>query len=144
MNFGVKITILYLSFVALILTLVFLCHGQKVELVSKDYYAQELAFQNRIDAIKNEKALTNSIRHEINGRNIILMMDSTIQTPDFKGTVNFFRPSDSSKDVQLNLNFNNGTQIIDGSQLIKGAYKLQLSWKSNGIDYFKETVINIP
>lgn len=144
MNFGVKITILYLSFVALILTLVFLCHGQKVELVSKDYYAQELAFQDRIDAIKNEKALTNSIRHEINGRNIILMMDSTIQTPDFKGTVNFFRPSDSSKDVQLNLNFSNGKQIIDGSQLIKGAYKMQLSWKSNGADYFKETVINIP
>lgn len=144
MNFGVKITILYLSFVALILTLVFLCHGQKVELVSKDYYAQELAFQSRIDAIKNEKALTKSISYVLNGRNVILTMDSSVQTTDFKGTVNFFRPSDSSKDVQFDLNFNNGAQTIDGSKFIKGAYKMQLSWKSNGADYFKETVINIP
>ena len=42
MNFGVKITVLYLSFVALILTLVFMSFSQKVELVSKDYYAQEI------------------------------------------------------------------------------------------------------
>lgn len=143
MNFGVKITVLYLSFVALILTLVFMCFGQKVELVSKDYYAQEIAFQDKINAVNNEKRLNGSINHTVNGKEIILTIDSTLLNSDFEGTVVFFRPSDSSKDVTLKMNFNNYTQIINGSSLIHGAYKLQLTWVTNHTKYFKEDVIFI-
>jgi hypothetical protein len=143
MNFGVKITVLYLSFVALILTLVFMSFSQKVELVSKDYYAQEIAFQDKINSINNEKSLNGSIYHEINGKEIILTIDSTLLSNDFEGTVVFFRPSDSSKDVKLKMNFNNYTQIINGSSLIHGAYKLQLTWVTKHTKYFKEEVIFI-
>lgn len=143
MNFGVKITVLYLSFVALILTLVFMCFGQKVELVSKDYYAQEIAFQDKINAVNNEKSLIGSINHSVNGNEVILTIDSTLLSNDFEGTIVFFRPSDSSKDVKLKMNFNNYTQIINGSSLIHGAYKLQLTWVTNHTKYFKEDVIFI-
>ena len=143
MNFGVKITVLYLSFVALILTLVFMCFRQKVELVSKDYYAQEIAFQDKINAVNNEKSLIGSINHSVNGNEVILTIDSTLLSNDFEGTIVFFRPSDSSKDVKLKMNFNNYTQIINGSSLIHGAYKLQLTWVTNHTKYFKEDVIFI-
>lgn len=143
MNFGVKITILYLSFVGLILTLVFMCFRQNVELVSKDYYAQEIKFQNKINATNNEKNLTGSINHSVNGKEIILTIDSTLVSEDFQGTINFFRPSDSSKDFQVKMNFTNNEQVISGNELIHGTYKLQLSWVSNKTNYFKEEVIFI-
>ncbi|MBA4241517.1 MAG: hypothetical protein C0448_12385 [Sphingobacteriaceae bacterium] len=144
MNFGGKIVVLYLSFVGLILTLVFMSYGQKVELVSTDYYAQEINFQQKINATNNEKSLAGaSITHLINGNSIILKIDSALLSNDFKGTVTFFRPSDSSKDVQLKMNFVNNEQIIDSKDLIHGAYKLQLSWTSNQKNYFKEEVIFI-
>lgn len=141
MNFGVKITILYLSFVGLILTLVFMCFGQKVELVSKDYYAQELTFQDKIDAINNEKALSNSISHVMSGKEIVLSINPDLVSADFTGEINFFRPSDSSKDVKVKMNFQNNQQVINISSLIHGAYKMQLSWSNNGKHYFKEEVI---
>lgn len=143
MNFGVKITILYLSFVALILTLVFMCFRQNVELVSKDYYAQEIKFQDKINAINNEKNLAGSISHSVNGKEIALIIDSTLVSDDFEGTVNFFRPSDSKKDFQVKMNFTNNKQLINGNELIHGTYKLQLSWVSNKTNYFKEEVIFI-
>ena len=143
MNFGGKIVVLYLSFVALILTLVFMCFGQKVELVSKDYYAQEIAFQDKINAVNNEKSLNGSINHSVIGNEVILTIDSTLLSNDFEGTIVFFRPSDSSKDVKIKMNFNNYTQIINGSSLIHGAYKLQLTWVTNHTKYFKEEVIFI-
>lgn len=143
MNFGGRIVVLYLSFVALIVTLVVMSFKQKVELVSDDYYAQEIKFQDKIDAINNEKSLVGSIHHSINGNEITLIADSSLLSKDFEGTIHFFRPSDSSKDIQLKMNFVNNTQAIDSKQLIHGAYKLQLSWTSNQKHYFKEEVIFI-
>lgn len=143
MNFGGKIVILYLSFVALILTLVFNCYSMDVDLVSSDYYAQEINFQQKINATNNEKDLKSSITHAINGKSIVLSIDSALLSNDFKGTVTFFRPSDSKKDVSLKMNFINNEQVIDAKNLIHGAYKLQLSWTSNQKNYFKEDVIFI-
>ena len=143
MNFGVKITILYLSFVGLILTLVFMCFRQNVELVSKDYYVREIKFQDKINAINNEKNLAGRISHSVNGKEIALTIDSTLVSENFEGTVNFFRPSDSSKDFQVKMNFTNNEQLISGTDLIHGTYKLQLSWVSNKTNYFKEEVIFI-
>ncbi|MBI3519163.1 MAG: FixH family protein [Bacteroidetes bacterium] len=143
MNFGGKIVILYLSFVALILTLVFNCYSMDVDLVSTDYYAQEINFQQKINATNNEKDLPSSITHVVNDQSIILSIDSALLSKDFQGTVTFFRPSDSKKDVSLKMNFVNYKQVIDAKELIHGAYKLQLSWTSNKKNYFKEDVIFI-
>jgi hypothetical protein len=143
MNFGGRIVVLYLSFVALIVALVVMSYGQKVDLVSDDYYAQEMKFQDKIDAINNEKELVGSIHHSINGNEITLTADSSLLSADFEGTIHFFRPSDSSKDIHLKMNFVNNTQEIDSKQLVHGAYKLQLSWTSNQKKYFKEEVIFI-
>lgn len=143
MNFGVKITILYLSFVALILTLVFLSYGQKVELVSKDYYAQELKYQDKIDAIHNTNALSSSIDHKIDASTILLSINPELNKAGLSGSINFFRPSDSSKDVKIKMNFVNDQQVISKSTLEHGTYKMQLSWTSNGKNYYKEEVIYI-
>lgn len=143
MNFGGRIVVLYLSFVALIVALVVMSYVQKVDLVSDDYYAQEMKFQDKIDAINNEKGLVGSIHHSINGNEITIAADSSLLSADFEGTIHFFRPSDSSKDIHLKMNFVNNTQAIDSKQLVHGAYKLQLSWTSNQKKYFKEEVIFI-
>lgn len=144
MSWGFRITILYLSFVALIVTLVVLCYGQKVELVSKDYYKQELQYQDRIDAINNANSATQTISHSVEGNIITLNASPEFMQSGFKGTINFFRPSDSSKDFNTELKFDaDGKQVIAGDQLEKGLYKMQLSWQSGGKNYFKEQVITI-
>ncbi len=143
MSWGKKITILYLSFVALIVTLVVLCFGQKVELESKDYYAQELKFQDKIDAINNEKNSLATITHVLNDSHLVLSADSSLIAEGLEGTINFFRPSDSSKDLNLKMNFVDGKQIINTSTLTHGVYKLQLSWIANKRHYFKEDVLFI-
>jgi nitrogen fixation protein FixH len=141
MNFGVKITILYLSFVGLILTLVFMAYGHKVELVSKDYYAQELKYQDKIDAMNNANALEKSISHMVNKDAIELEINSDLLTSDFSGTIYFFRPSDSEKDKQIKMNFTTNKQIIPANELSRGAYKMQLTWTAGNKQYFKEEVI---
>lgn len=144
MSWGIRITILYMSFVALIVTLVVLCFGQKVELVSKDYYKQELQYQDKINAINNANALTNSIEYSVNGNVIALKANPEFLQAGYKGEIYFFRPSDSDKDVKMELKFGaNGEQLIQSDKLQHGIYNMQLSWQQGGKSYFKESVINI-
>ncbi len=142
MNWGTRITLLYLGFVALILTLVFTCFGQKVELESKDYYARELKFQSQIDATSNANELVKPITHTVAGRSIEINFPQELLSPDFNGTVHFLRPSDSSKDKTIALNPDaSGKQVLKDASLIRGVYKMQVSFVSKGKNYFKEEVV---
>ena len=142
MNWGTRITLLYLGFVALILTLVFTCFGQKVELESKDYYARELKFQSQIDATSNANELVKPITHTVAGRSIEINFPQELLSPDFNGTVHFLRTSDSSKDKTIALNPDaSGKQVLKDASLIRGVYKMQVSFVSKGKNYFKEEVV---
>ena len=144
MNWGYRITILYLGFMVIILTLVTICMKQTVELESKDYYAQELKYQERIDATKNANALSAGIEHEVNGKQIILSIPIEQLSKDFFGEIYFFCPSDGLKDIRVNMHFDaTGKQVYNGAGLQKGVYKMKLSWRSNGKNFYKEDIINI-
>lgn len=144
MSWGIRITLLYLSFVALILTLVVITTNNKDELESKDYYKQELAYQSKIDAISNANHLSNPINYEVDGKIIHITIPHELQTKDFMGEVYFFRPSDASKDLNLKFHTNgDGKVSITDSKLIKGVYKMKISMNSKGKKYIKEEVINI-
>ncbi len=144
MSWGIRITIVYTGFVILISSLVFISATNKSELVAKDYYSQELKYQDRIDAIENEKNLKISIEHFVEESQIVLTFPQTEINKTFSGEILFFRPSDSSKDLKLNLNFDiDGKQLIKKSKFIKGIYKMCITWKNNNKTFYKEQIINM-
>lgn len=144
MNWSYRITTLYLSFVLLILTMVIICFNQTSELESKDYYAQELRYQEKIDAMKNANALPQSITYEITQNDIIFSFPSEMTNDTFKGEILFFCPSNSKNDKKIEMHSDiNGKQVISKASFTKTAYKLKLSWTVNGKNYYKESVINI-
>ena len=114
------------------------------DLVAQDYYAQELKYQDRIDAVHNEKSLAVSIMHEIQQDKVVLFYFLKEPASPFSGEIVFFRPSDSTKDLKLKMKFDEtGRQFISKKALSKGVYKLCLSWNNNGIEYYKEEVITL-
>ena len=142
MSWGIRITLLYLGFVAIILTLVITCFGHKSELESKDYYAKELKFQERIDATANCNRLTQPVTYRVMDRSVQIRLPEEILSGHPSGTVFFMRPSDSSKDKTIPLATDTeGLQMIDPG-FVKGVYKMQISVRSGNKNYFKEAVIN--
>jgi hypothetical protein len=143
-SWGIKITALYLGFVALIVTLVIISMNQKVDLVSKDYYQQEIKFQERIDATQNASETVKQITFSNVDKKIIFDYEPDILSKDFSGEIVFFRPSDADKDVKVKMNPDvDGIQIIDASSFMHGMYKVQISWNNYGKKYYKEDVLFI-
>lgn len=101
MNWGLRITFLYLGFVALILTLVFTSMANKTELVATDYYKQELEFQERIDAARNANEAPYSISFELIGGSVRVQYPPELRERGLEGEIGFFRPSDQSKDFKV-------------------------------------------
>jgi len=144
-SWGTKIAILYISFVILIIGMVVLSMQQKVELVSDDYYANELAFQNKINEMNNANTLTEKVTHNIYNNTFSVAFPSIFKNKKLTGNIEFYRPSDKSKDLKLPIQLNeNLEELIDLKRLSKGMYKMNISWTADNTDYFTEETIVIP
>lgn len=144
LSWSYRIVILYAGFMALIITMVTICMKQTVELESKDYYAQELKYQDKIDAMHNAGSLKTSIEHEVTNKQIVLSIPTEMIGKDFVGEVYFFCPANSAKDFKTKMQFDsNGKQVINKNVLQSGCYKMKLSWQNDGKSYFKESIITI-
>ena len=144
MSWGVRITVLYMAFVALIVTLVFVSANQDIELEAKDYYAQELKYQQKIDALNNSNDLVSTVSYVVNANDVLLNFPKEQAVNGIKGDVLFFCTYDSKKDKRVDIAANaNGEQLIPFSLLTPGKYTMKISWNVLGKDFYKESPITI-
>lgn len=141
-NWGTKIAIFYSSFVLFIIGMVIMAFNQNYDLVTEDYYAQEIAYQDRIDHQTNTNDLKESVKLFIEDRQLIIELP-TLTNESVNGNISCFRPSDETKDFEVKL-IDGNRQTIPLSKFIKGKYLIKLDWTTNNQSYYDEQVIIIP
>ncbi|MBS1651035.1 MAG: FixH family protein [Bacteroidetes bacterium] len=138
------IIFVYTGFVILILSMVTLSSKQKVDLVSKDYYKQELDYQNKINAVENYNKLSEKIEYEISTEVIKIIAPTLFKDKKVTGKILFYCPNDAKKDKTILLNFSeNNIVIISKKELAIGKYAMQFSLNDGATKYFTEYFINI-
>ncbi|MEM9858220.1 MAG: FixH family protein [Bacteroidota bacterium] len=141
MNWGTKITITFIAFVGVIVTMVVISMSQDIHLVAKDYYVQELAYQDQMDRITNSNAL-NELKPEVNYD--AKKKSITLSTPNGKelnGTIYFFRPSDARLDKKYTIQLVDGQQVFSSSELDKGLWRVKVNWKDKDKEFYTEKVL---
>ncbi len=145
MSWGLKIGILYGSFVGMIVFLVFRTAHENIDLVSEDYYQQELEFQDRIDQSLATGKLGANPEVRITADAIEIIFPDSVAQQGIAGRALFYRASDATKDVAIELQTNDaGVQLVDISQFTIGNYQLKLTWMSDGHPYYYEKQLYIP
>src|SRR6188472_4026299 len=99
MNWGYKIFIVYGIFVAGILCMVFKSSSRKMDLVTTDYYAKELKYQEKIDETKRTNALSEDIRYEIKEDHIALYFPKDFVGKKISGKAELYCPADEDRDI---------------------------------------------
>lgn len=144
MSWGIKISILYIGFVILILTMVGMTMGEKADLVSKDYYDQEIKYQGKIDRINRTAALEEQLTWEIKQGSVSLKFPEKFKKENISGSVYFFRPSDAAMDKMIEFSQDTlSIRNISTEKLKKGLYKMEISWKVNKEEYYNEGTVQI-
>jgi len=143
LNWGAGIAILYSGFVAMILVLVSMSASQKIDLVTDNYYAEELQFQDKINKSERAKALEDPLKWEVDEKGILIHYPKSFSEKNLSGKVNLYCPSDDSKDLHFQVSTKNNIQFIASSEIPDGRYYLQIDWKNGEDTYWNEDLIVI-
>ncbi len=138
MNWGYKIMIVYIAFAIGITAMVIKSSTQKIDLVTEDYYAQELKYQDNIDANKRTTALSSKVKYEMANGRLAITLPVEFESKEVSGRLLLYCPSDDSKDIKKDFTTNNRTLTTALPPTIKGAYQIQLSWVAEGNAYYFE------
>jgi hypothetical protein len=145
MSWGIKIAIVYASFVGMIVFLVFRTAHENIDLVTQDYYQQELEFQNRIDQTTAMHQLGEEPAITITTEGVEIVFPDSVVRQGVAGRAVFYRASDASKDFIVELQVDEaGAQLVDHSRFLSGMYQLRLIWMSDGHPYYFEKQLYIP
>jgi hypothetical protein len=140
MNFGKWIVVAFVLFAIFIGTLVTVCVRQDVCLVSKNYYNDELAYQDQIKRISNTTELRQKPIVTKAGRQIRISFDKQLKIG--KGQLKLFCPSNPKMDKDFELRANNdNSQTFGVESLNRGMYKAKLTWVMEGKEYYYEEII---
>ncbi|MFI5148157.1 MAG: FixH family protein [Bacteroidia bacterium] len=144
MSWGIRITIVYSSFVLMIITLGILSSRQKADLVSADYYEKEVKYQEKINGIKNTAGLSGCFTSETKAGSVVLYYPSALAGKKIKGEILFYRPSDSERDEHFTADPDQrGSQQFILKHPLRGLYKLQCDIEVEGSKYYFEEPVQI-
>ena len=138
MSWGYKITIVYLAFAAGIAAMVIKSYSQNIDLVTPDYYAQELKHQQKIDAVKRTNALPSKLSYEISKGKLGITLPAEFDSTETIASVLLYCPADKSKDIKKGFTTNNRKIVFDLPATAKGNYELQVNWVAKGSEYYFE------
>ena len=121
-------------------TLVFICVREDVSLVSKDYYQEELRHQDKINQQINTNSLEEKPQFSFVDNSIKLVFPylSSVE----KGELRVMRPSNDKLDQRFDVNAAEGdSQLFPFKVWGKGLYRVSISWRMDGKDYYFEKVM---
>jgi len=137
MNWGHKIAAVYIAFALFMIFLVVMAFRQNFDLVADDYYAQEIAYQGRIDQMNNAKAKGYMVAAEQDAEKLTLRFP----VPATNVKIHIFRPSDEGMDLHLSPETEVTILTVPRKDLTAGKYLAKVEWQAEGETYYEEKVI---
>jgi nitrogen fixation protein FixH len=143
-HWGTGLAVASVIFATGILIMVRISMNQEVDLVSDDYYQQELRHQDQIDSHQRSNNLSELPSIGVSAATVSLRLPKAFLPDSTSGSLTFYRPADRHEDfiVALKLDSSN-TQLVPTTSLQKGLWRLKVRWAQHHQDYYHEEAIVI-
>jgi hypothetical protein len=137
MNWGNKITLVFIGFVILVITMVIFSMKQEFHMVEENYYEEEIAYQGKIEEIQNGNDWNGVVSVKQEGNNLTLKFEGAEKV---NGKIQFYRPADADLDFFVPISEELNIPI---EKFKAGSWKISFNWEMDGKRYFKEEQIFI-
>ena len=140
MNWGKGIAITLGAFIVFIMYMVIQQMSTRIDLVSDDYYIQEMNYSSELKAINRDRAFVSRPKVSQTDRHLVIQFPDDFDLK--KVNVNLRRPNNQDDDQEFSVE---GTKmfIIDKEKLVKGNYQIVISYELDSILYIQKKNIVI-
>ncbi|GAA4291780.1 FixH family protein [Aestuariibaculum suncheonense] len=144
-NWGTGIALAFVAFISFIMYFIITMSVDKKydhDLVTEDYYGQELEFQNDLNKETNAKTLAHNITYNISTEGLIIQFPDDLDYSKITGTVFLYRPSNKQFDFEMPISLSNYNLLIPDKRLLDGRWNIKVDWKYNQSSYlYKKEII---
>ncbi|GAL66596.1 FixH family protein [Jejuia pallidilutea] len=144
-NWGTGIVLAFIGFIAFIMYFIISMNVNDKydhDLVSDDYYGDELKYQADIDKLKNAKALTTNISYERTVEGLKINFPQDIDYKEITGKMFLYRPSNKQLDFETAISLSNPYLLIPDKRLVDGRWNIKIDWQYKGKSYlFKKSIV---
>lgn len=144
MNWGNKLLATFIVFAGGMGFLVYRSVTTQFELVEKDYYKQELRYQQKIDGAREVSNLSGTILLTQNEKGIHLQLPVEMKNRNLTGEVWFYCAYNEKKDKKFSLQTNTEAVQSFGLQEVEpGQYTVKINWKDGQTSYYSEKNLTV-
>ena len=144
-NWGTGIVIAFMLFISFIMYFVINMNVNKKydhDLVTEDYYQEELLHQKEIDKVDNAKELKENVSWKKTDDGILVSFPKDLVFKNITGTVFLYRPSNKKLDSEIPISLSDHYLLIPKTRLLDGRWNIKVDWKYDGKSYlYKESIV---
>ena len=139
MNWGNKLMLVFVAFGGFMSFMVYRCMKAPVNLVAKEYYRDELAYQQVINGKNAANGLAGKVTVQHQGDSVLVRLPAAMQAQSVSGSVLFYCAADSRRDRRFDLTVNNDALLsLSKDSLLPGRYMVKVSWEAGAKHYYAE------
>jgi hypothetical protein len=138
-RWGIGIALGIGGFVLAIAVMVVISLSSPTDLVTDRYYERGIAYQEQIATLQRTVAREEKLAVALEDGGIRIVFPRREEVVPLSGTILLYRPSDKSRDRSVPvLPDSTGSQRISSAGLERGLWKVKVSWKEKGTEYYGE------
>jgi len=137
-NWGTGIFLSFVAFIVFILYFVVLSFRDPEsnhDLVSEDYYQQELRYQEDLDAAGNLHDSGAQIQVAKTPKGLRIGFPEAFAPEKINGTISLYRPSNKQLDFKTPIQLSERQLLIPKSRLLDGRWDIRIEWTYEGKSY---------
>ena len=141
MNWGYKIIGVFAVFITGIIYLVVSSFSQNIDLVTTDYYEEELKYHTTIDATTRANALSAKMKCSVSNDTLFIEFPAEMKNIVVNAEVWLYFIADKKKDIKKTIETSNGEILLPLTSTNKGLHDVKISWLAAGEQYYFEQKI---
>ena len=112
------------------------------DLVTEEYYAKEMVYQEEIDAETNTNNLAEKIESKKTSEGWLITFPESLDPAKIKGNVFLYRPSNQKLDFDSSIDLSSHNLLIPDNNLIGGRWNITIEWTYDEKPFmYKEEIV---
>ena len=138
-SWSTGIIIAIISFICFIMFFVISMSTNKAyshDLVTEEYYKQELEYQNQMNKAQNANLLSENIKTEVNSAGLEVIFPENLNFSEIKGKITLYRPSNEKLDFEVPINLESHKILLPKEKMLEGRWNIIIDWQYKAEKYF--------